>query len=76
MGKHRRVAHVVIPAQRGFLLPPSPLAQLVEEFVTAAVPCPDCEVPAGCRCEGPLCRLRRAAALERYMTRSDQSVLR
>lgn len=71
-----RVSHVAIPAQRGLVLPLSPLAQLVEEFVTAAVPCSDCEVSAGCSCDGPVCRPRRSAALERYMARPDEGVLR
>lgn len=71
-----RVAHVAIPAQRSLLLPLSPLAQLVEEFVTAAVSCSDCEVSAGCSCDGPVCRPRRAAALERYLARPDESVSR
>ena len=43
----------------------SPLEQLAEEFVTTTVPCPICEVPAGYRCNGLVCRPRRTAALER-----------
>jgi hypothetical protein len=77
-GRHsKREAHTArIPAQRGLVLPLSPLAQLVEEFVTAAVPCPDCEVSAGASYVGPVRRPRRSAALERYMARPDGSVLR
>jgi hypothetical protein len=59
----------------------SPLEQLVEEFVTAAVPCAACKVSAGSSCDGPVCRPRRSASLERYIARStgarpDESVLR
>jgi hypothetical protein len=52
---------------RGPLLPLSPLERLVEEFVTTTVPCPVCEIPAGCRCDGPVCTPRRTAALDQYL---------
>jgi hypothetical protein len=39
----------------------------MDEFVVTVAGCPDCRVSAGNRCEGPVCRQRRSAALERYM---------
>jgi hypothetical protein len=59
----------VIAPLRG-LLPLSPLEQFVGEFVTAAVPCAACETSAGSNCDGPVCRPRRFAALERYIAGS------
>ncbi len=54
----------------GLLLPLSPLEQLVEAFVTAAVPCSGCTAPVGTGCDGPVCKPRRIGALERYIAGS------
>jgi len=64
-----------------FLALSPPLAQLVEEFVPTGVPCSACQVAAGSNCDGPVCRPRRSAALERYIAgstgaRPDKSALR
>ena len=52
----------------GRLLPLSPLEQLVAEFVTTTVPCSVCDVPTGCSCNGLVCRPRRTAALEQFLS--------
>jgi hypothetical protein len=66
---------------RGHLSTLGPLERLVEEFVTTTVACSVCHAPTGCNGDGPACRPRRSAALERYITgstgaRTDESVLR
>jgi hypothetical protein len=72
---------VSAPLHGLLVFPLSPLAQLVEDFATAAVPCAACEVFTGSSCDEPVCRPRQSAALERYIAgstgaRPNESILR
>jgi hypothetical protein len=49
------------------------LSALVDDFAIAATACPDCHLPRGMRCCGPVCPGRRAAALDAYVNTVDAS---